>query len=82
VINQVKWKFCGNINCSIDGWGYATSRKVSQVRLSMGGVSLIFFNAPNPFSRTMAPGLTQPVTELSTGIFLGVNCGRRVRLTI
>jgi hypothetical protein len=24
-----------------------------------------FFNLPNPFSRTMAPGSTQPLTELS-----------------
>jgi hypothetical protein len=26
----------------------------------------IFFNLPNPFSRTMAMGSTQPRTELST----------------
>jgi hypothetical protein len=29
----------------------------------------------------MALGSTQPLTEMSTGIFLGVNRGRRVRLT-
>jgi hypothetical protein len=25
-----------------------------------------FFNLPNPSSRTMAPGSTQPLTEMST----------------
>jgi hypothetical protein len=38
-------------------------------------------SAPNPFSRIMAPGFTQPVIEMSTGRFLGVKCGRHVRLT-
>jgi hypothetical protein len=28
--------------------------------------SLDFFGLPNPFSRTMALGLTQPLTEMST----------------
>jgi hypothetical protein len=35
----------------------------------------------NPSSRTMVLGSTQPLTEISTKIFLGVNGGRRVRLT-
>jgi hypothetical protein len=35
---------------------------------------------PNPFSRTIALGPAQPLTEVS-GIFLGVKGGRRVRLT-
>jgi hypothetical protein len=40
-----------------------------------------FFNLPNPSSRTMALGSTQPVTETSTRN-VGVKGGRRVRLTI
>jgi hypothetical protein len=36
-----------------------------------------FFNLPNPPSRTMALGLTQPLTEMSTR----VKSGRRVGLT-
>jgi hypothetical protein len=28
--------------------------------------SLDFFNLPNPSSRTMSPGWTQPLTEMST----------------
>jgi hypothetical protein len=47
--------------------------------------SFDFFNWPNPSSRTLALGSTQPLTEMSTrdifGIFLGVKDGRRVRLT-
>jgi hypothetical protein len=30
-----------------------------------------FFNLPNPSSRTMALGLTQPLTKMSTRNFLG-----------
>jgi hypothetical protein len=30
-----------------------------------------FLNLPNPSSRNMALGSTQPLTEMSTGIFLG-----------
>jgi hypothetical protein len=41
-----------------------------------------FFSTPNPSSRTMAPGFAQPLTEMSSGIFLGVKRGRSVRLTI
>jgi hypothetical protein len=36
----------------------------SRVRLPMR--SLNFFNLPNPSSRTMALGSTQPLTEMST----------------
>jgi hypothetical protein len=43
--------------------------------------SLDFFNWPNPSSRTMTVDSTQPLTELSTVIFLGVKGGGRVRLT-
>jgi hypothetical protein len=40
------------------------------------------FNLPNPSSRTMALGSTQPLTKkLVLGIFLGVKSGRRVGLT-
>jgi hypothetical protein len=42
-----------------------------------------FFNLSNPSSRTMALGLTQPLTEISTRILPGgVKDGRRVRLKI
>jgi hypothetical protein len=40
-----------------------------------GGGSLISFRAPIPSSPTMAPGFTQPVTEMSTGRFLVVKRG-------
>jgi hypothetical protein len=46
-----------------------------------GGVEVIvcfFFNAPNPSSRTIALGFTQPVTEMVTRRFCGVKRGRRV----
>jgi hypothetical protein len=46
--------------------------------------SLDFFNWPNPSSRTMALGSTQPLTEMSTRNLPGgggVKGGRRVRLT-
>jgi hypothetical protein len=51
----------------------------SRVRVSM--TSLFFFNLPSPSSRTMALGLTQPQTEMSTRkCFWGEECGRRVRM--
>jgi hypothetical protein len=44
-----------------------------------------FFSLPNPYSRTMALGSTQPLTEMSTrnhpGGRGGIKGGRRVRLT-
>jgi hypothetical protein len=40
-----------------------------------------FFNLPNPSSRTVALGSTQPLTEMSTRNLLGVKSGRRVGLT-
>jgi hypothetical protein len=52
-----------------------------RVRVSM---RWIFFNWPNPCSRTMALGSTQPLTEMSTRKIPGgggVKRGRRVRLT-
>jgi hypothetical protein len=45
-------------------------------RISMR--SLDFFNVPNPSSRTMTLGLTQPLTEMSTRNSLG---GRHIGLT-
>jgi hypothetical protein len=53
---------------------YATSRKVAG--LSPDEVTG-FFNLPNPSSCTMALGSTQPLTEMSTGIFFGCK-GRQV----
>jgi hypothetical protein len=41
----------------------------------------IFFNWPNPSSRNMTLGSTQPLTEMSTGILLEVKGGQRVMLT-
>jgi hypothetical protein len=41
-----------------------------------------FFNLPNPSSRTMALGSTQPLTKMSTrNLPGGVKSGRRVGLT-
>jgi hypothetical protein len=40
-----------------------------------------FFNLPKHFSRTVAPGSTQPSTEMSSRNHPGVKGGRRVRLT-
>jgi hypothetical protein len=42
---------------------YATSRKVTG---SIPDDVIGFFNRPNPSSRTMALGSTQPLTEMST----------------
>jgi hypothetical protein len=56
----------------------ATSRKVAG---SIPDEVIGFFNWPNVSSHSMALGSTQPLTERIPGIFLGVNGGRRVRLT-
>jgi hypothetical protein len=42
---------------------YATSRKIV---VSISDEVIGFFNWPNPSSRTMALGSTQPLTEMST----------------
>jgi hypothetical protein len=52
---------------------YATSRKVAG---SIPDKVIAFFNCPNPSSRIMVLGSTQPLTEITWG----VKCGRRVRL--
>jgi hypothetical protein len=44
---------------------YATSRKVKG-SYPDAVIGFFFFNLPNPSSRTMALGLTQPLTEMST----------------
>jgi len=54
-----------------------TSR--SRVRFPM--VSLEFFQWHNPSGRTMTLGSTQPLTEMSTGVFPWGKGGRCVRLT-
>jgi hypothetical protein len=63
------------------GWlrHYATSRKVAgSIPHEVTGC----FNWPNPSSRTMALGSTQPLTEMSTRNHpWGVQGGRCVRLT-
>jgi hypothetical protein len=48
---------------SVVGWGTMLQAGRSRVRIPM---RWIFFNWPNPSSRTMAPGSTQALTEMST----------------
>jgi hypothetical protein len=48
--------------CSVFGWGTMLQAARSRVRVQM---RWIFFNVPTP-SPTMVPGLTQPLTEMST----------------
>jgi hypothetical protein len=56
---------------------YATSQKVT----GSSPNEVDFFNLPNPSSRTMAPRLTQPLTEMSTRNLPGVKDSQRVGLT-
>jgi hypothetical protein len=49
---------------SYSGYDYSTSRYVAG---SIPDEVTGFFNWPNPSSRTMALGLTQPLTETATG---------------
>jgi hypothetical protein len=49
---------------------YATSRKVAG---STPSEIIRFFNWPNPSSRTMTLGSTQPLTEMSNRNLLGVS---------
>jgi hypothetical protein len=48
---------------SVVGWGTMLQAGRSRIRVPM---RWIFFNWPNPSSRTMALGSTQPLTEMST----------------
>jgi hypothetical protein len=50
---------------TVVGWGAMLQSGRSRVQVPMR--SLDFFNWPNPSSRTMALGSTQPLTEMSTG---------------
>jgi hypothetical protein len=54
----------------------ATSRKVAGSISDFTG----FFSSPNPSSRTMPLGSSQPPTEMRIRNFLGVRGSRRVRL--
>jgi hypothetical protein len=56
----------------------ATNRKVAG---SIPDDVTGFFHWHNPSGRTMAQGSTQPLTEMSTRIFLGGKGGRCVGLT-
>jgi hypothetical protein len=77
-INKIKHSV--NMTTSLQKMGghYSTSRKVAG---SIPDEIIGFFNWPNPSSRTMPPGSTQPLTEMSTRNLPGVKGGRRVRLT-
>jgi hypothetical protein len=61
-INTVRLNAVGACG-SVDGWGTMLQAGRSRV-LSPDEVD--FFNLPNPSSRTMALGSTQPITEMST----------------
>jgi hypothetical protein len=62
----------------------ARSSVLRKVAGSIPGEIIGFFSRPNPSSRTMALGSTQPLTEMSTRNLPGDKrrpAGRRVRLT-
>jgi hypothetical protein len=64
---------------SVVGWGTMLQAGRSRVRVP---VRWIFFSWPNPSSRIMALGSTQPLTDMSTrNLQWGVKDGRLVRLT-
>jgi hypothetical protein len=69
---------------SVVGWGTMLQAGRSRDRIPIRSLNF-FFNLPNPSSRTMALGSTQPLIKMSTrdilGMFLGVKGGQRVRLT-
>jgi hypothetical protein len=54
---------CVLIETGLRGRHYATSREVAG---SVPNEVVRFFNYPNPSSRTLAPGSTQPLTEMAT----------------
>jgi len=60
------------------GWGTGTSRKVAG---SIPNDVIGIFHWHNPSGRTMALGLTQPLTEMSTNISWGGKSGRCIGLT-
>jgi hypothetical protein len=49
---------------SVVGWG--TMLQAGRSRIRIPGEVIGFFNWPNPSSRTVALGSTQPLTEMST----------------
>jgi hypothetical protein len=58
------------VGCS----NYAISQKIAGLspnEMDFFFFFFFFFNLPNPSSRTMAPGSSQPLTEMSTRNFLG-----------
>jgi hypothetical protein len=57
---------------------YATCQKVDLFSYEV----IVLFNLPNPSSCTISLGVSQPLTEMNTGNFLGVNGGRRLKQTI
>jgi hypothetical protein len=63
---------------SVVGWSTMLQAGRSPVRVPN---EVDFFNLPNPPSRTMALGSTQPLTKMSTKNLSGVKSGRRVGLT-
>jgi hypothetical protein len=81
LINFISFIFYYPLRCTRQrSWlrHYATSRKV----VGSNPDEVDFFSWPNPSSRTMTLGSTQPLTEMSTRkIPGGVKRGRRVRLT-
>jgi hypothetical protein len=64
---------------------HSTPHAVSNLNISLiitdEVVVFLSFSLRNPFGCTEALGLTQPLTEIVPGIFLGVKCGRSARLT-
>jgi hypothetical protein len=62
------------------GWGTMLQAGRSPVQ-APDEVNFFFSNLPNPSSRTMALGSTQPLTKMSTRNLLGIKSGQRVRLT-
>jgi hypothetical protein len=64
---------------SVAGWDTMLQARRSRVRVLM---RWIFFNLPNPSSRTMTLGSTKPLTEMSTrNLPGGVKDSWRIRLT-
>jgi hypothetical protein len=59
---QKRKRFMG-AHGSVVGWGTTLQARRSPVWVTD---DVDFFNLPNPSSRTMALGLTQPLTEMST----------------
>jgi hypothetical protein len=74
-VDKTSPKFTSAARGGVVGWG-----TILQPGRSPVGVpdKVEFFSLPNPSSRTVALGSTQPLTE----IFLGVKSGRRLGLNL